>query len=130
MNKAPGLKIIIIIFIIFILSIFLYFIWYLKIDKLTIQKLHSLQNSLKQQNINFEWSEYKKSGFPYRIETNLKNIEKLVNEQLLRFKPLLEAATPATPATPDPQIAKKVSNKKKSFNFNLDAPVFTPKRQM
>ena len=88
MNKAPGLKIIIIIFLIFVLSIFLYFIWYLKVDKLTIQKLESIQNSLKQQNINFEWDEYKKSGFPYRIETNLKNININYNNTSLSTKSL------------------------------------------
>ena len=88
MNKAPGLKIIIIIFIIFILSIFLYCIWYLKVEKLTIEKLESIQNNLKQQNINFEWGEYKKSGFPYRIETILKNININYNNISLSTKSL------------------------------------------
>ena len=46
MNKAPGLKIIILIFIIFIFSIILYSIWYFQIEKITAHELKSIQNSL------------------------------------------------------------------------------------
>lgn len=74
MNNAPGLKIIITIFIIVVSSILLYFLWYFKIARLTSEKLNYIQKNLKEQNISFTWDEDKKSGFPYRIETNLKNI--------------------------------------------------------
>ena len=74
MDKAPGLKIIILIFIIFIVSISIYFLWYFKIEKLTTQQLNSIQNILLQKNIEFTWEKIYKSGFPYRIEKKIKNI--------------------------------------------------------
>ena len=74
MNKAPGLKIIIITFIIFLFSIALYIIWYFQIEKITNQELKSLQNQLLKKNVHFTWEQEYKSGFPYRIEKELNNI--------------------------------------------------------
>ena len=74
MDKAPGLKIIILIFIIFIISISIYFLWYSKIEKLTTQQLNSIQNTLLQKNIELTWEKIYKSGFPYRVEKNINNI--------------------------------------------------------
>jgi len=74
MDKAPGLKIIIFIFIISIISISIYFLWYFKIEKLTTQQLHSIQNTLLQKNIELTWEKIYKSGFPYRIEKKINNI--------------------------------------------------------
>ena len=74
MNKAPGLKIIIITFIIFLFSIALYIIWYFQIEKISAQELKSVQNQLLNKNINFTWEQEYKSGFPYRIEKELNNI--------------------------------------------------------
>ena len=74
MNKAPGLKIIIVTFIIFLFSIVLYIIWFFQIDKITTQELKSIQNQLLNKNINFTWEQEHKSGFPYRIEKELNNI--------------------------------------------------------
>jgi len=74
MDKAPGLKIIIFIFIISIISISIYFLWYFKIEKLTTQQLHSIQNTLFQKNIELTWEKIYKSGFPYRIEKKINNI--------------------------------------------------------
>ena len=67
MDKAPGLKIIIIIFIIFIISISIYFLWYSTIEKLTTQQLNSIQNTLLQKNIELTWDKIYKSGFPFMI---------------------------------------------------------------
>jgi hypothetical protein len=74
MDKAPGLKIIILIFIIFIISISIYFLWYSKIEKLTTQQLNSIQNTLLQKNIELTWEKIYKSGFPYRVEKKINNI--------------------------------------------------------
>ena len=74
MDKAPGLKIIILIFIIFIISISIYFLWYSKIEKLTTQQLNSIQNTLLQKNIELTWDKIYKSGFPYRVEKKINNI--------------------------------------------------------
>ena len=74
MNKAPGLKIIIITFITLLLSIALYIIWYFQIEKITTQELKSIQNQLLNKNVNFTWEHEHKSGFPYRIEKELNNI--------------------------------------------------------
>ena len=74
MDKAPGLKIIILIFIIFIISISIYFLWYFKIEKLTTQQLNSIQNTLLQKNIELTWEKIYKSGFPYRVEKKINNI--------------------------------------------------------
>jgi len=74
MHKAPGLKIIIITFIIFLFSIALYIIWYFQIEKISAQELKSVQNQLLNKNINFTWEQEYKSGFPYRIEKELNNI--------------------------------------------------------
>ena len=74
MNKAPGLKIIIITFIIFLFSIALYIIWYFQIEKISTQELKSIQNQLLNKNIHITWEQEYKSGFPYRIEKELNNI--------------------------------------------------------
>ena len=74
MHKAPGLKIIIITFIIFLFSIALYIIWYFQIEKISTQELKSIQNQLLNKNIHITWEQEYKSGFPYRIEKELNNI--------------------------------------------------------
>ena len=74
MNKAPGLKIIIITFITLLLSIALYIIWYFQIEKISTQELKSIQNQLLNKNIHITWEQEYKSGFPYRIEKELNNI--------------------------------------------------------
>jgi hypothetical protein len=74
MNKAPGLKIIVLLFFIFILSITLYFVWYYKVEKITTQELKNLQDSFYQKGIEFTWELVNNSGFPYRIEKELRNI--------------------------------------------------------
>jgi len=74
MHKAPGLKIIIIIFIIFILSITLYSVWYFQIEKVTTLELKSIQKSLLNKNIELTWKHTTESGFPYRIEKELNDV--------------------------------------------------------
>jgi len=74
MHKAPCLKIIIITFIIFLFSIALYIIWYFQIEKISTQELKSIQNQLLNKNIHITWEQEYKSGFPYRIEKELNNI--------------------------------------------------------
>ena len=74
MPKAPGFKIIILIFIIFIISIILYSVWYFQIEKITTHELKSIQKSLLNKNIELTWEETIESGFPYRIEKKLNNV--------------------------------------------------------
>ncbi|MBT7076602.1 MAG: DUF2125 domain-containing protein [Pelagibacterales bacterium] len=74
MDKAPGLKIIIVLFIIFIISIILYLSWYYKVEKITTQKLENIQDSFFQEGIEFTWELENNTGFPYRIEKELRNI--------------------------------------------------------
>jgi hypothetical protein len=74
MHKAPGFKIIILIFIIFILSIILYSVWYFQIEKITTHELKSIQKSLLNKNIELTWEQTIESGFPYRIEKELNNV--------------------------------------------------------
>ena len=88
MNKAPGLKIIFLIFLIFIFSIILYSIWYLQLEKITTQELKSIQNSLLSKNIELTWKKATKSGFPYRIEKELNNINLKFNNTKFSTKKL------------------------------------------
>ena len=74
MDKAPGLKIIILLFIIFIISIILYFSWYYKVEKITTQELENIQDLFSQEDIELTWELENNSGFPYRIEKELRNI--------------------------------------------------------
>jgi len=88
MNKAPGLNIIILIFFIFIFSIIFYTVWYFQTDKITSQHLESIQNKLLNKNIELTWDETTKSGFPYRIEIGLKNINLKFNNTKLSTEKL------------------------------------------
>tara|TARA_B110000238_G_scaffold200264_1_gene249778 strand:- start:1674 stop:2660 length:987 start_codon:yes stop_codon:yes gene_type:complete len=88
MNKAPGLNIIILIFFIFIFSIIFYTLWYFQTDKITSQHLESIQNKLLNKNIELTWDETTKSGFPYRIEIGLKNINLKFNNTKLSTEKL------------------------------------------
>jgi len=74
MNKAPGLRIVILMFVIFLFSIILYSAWYFEIKKITTQELKSIQSSLLNKNIELTWEKAIESGFPYRIEKELNNI--------------------------------------------------------
>ena len=74
MDKAPGLRIIILTFIIFIFSVIFYSTWYYQIEKITTQELFSLKKKLLNKDIVFTWDTTTKSGFPYRVEKELNNI--------------------------------------------------------
>ena len=88
MNKAPGLKFIFLTFFIFIFSITLYLVWYFQVEKITTQELKSIQNSLLSKNIELNWEQASKSGFPYRIEKELNNISLKFNNTKLSTKKL------------------------------------------
>lgn len=61
--------------ILFISFIILYYFFYLKIEKLTENKLIAIQNQLQENNISFTWENIKKSGFPYRIVNRLNSVK-------------------------------------------------------
>ena len=88
MNKAPGLKIIFLIFIIFIFSIILYSVWYFQVRKITTQELESIKHSLLNENIELTWEQSTESGFPYRIEKELNNINLKFNNTKFSTKKL------------------------------------------
>ena len=70
-------------FIIFISLIIFYFIWYLKIARLTEEKLIILKNNLKQNNIILTWENIEKFGFPYRVVNKLNSVKiKLYNTEI------------------------------------------------
>ena len=71
------------IFIIFISLIILYFIYYIKIARVTEEKLNILKNDLKQNNIILTWENIEKFGFPYRVVNKLNSVKiKLYNTEI------------------------------------------------
>ena len=74
-KNAPGLKYIIILFLMLGLSIFIYIYWYSIVSKSSKNHLIKFRQDFTNQEIEIKWNQILTTGFPYRIEHDLNNME-------------------------------------------------------
>ena len=74
-NYAPGFKLLVILVFLIVIGIFVYVMWYNSVSKRANTALLDIVHNLSSNNIGLEWKHIDISGFPFRIEIKLHDID-------------------------------------------------------
>jgi len=83
---SKGFKYLISLFVLIAIAIFLYIFWYNFIAKNSDEKLTIIGDNLTSNEIIFNWQNKEISGFPFRIEIKLENVELNYLKYFIHFK--------------------------------------------